>query len=126
MWKYLILTIFLFSCSNNSNSNTDAPPSEAQKEVPVENPTSANEESVPNQFSIKTFQGDKGWGYDIFIGEKKYIHQPHKPAVGGNEGFINEQQAQKVAELALDKIKNGIMPPSLSSEEVDSIMSIYQ
>ncbi|MCB9265375.1 MAG: DUF4907 domain-containing protein [Lewinellaceae bacterium] len=73
---------------------------------------------------IETFQNEEnGWGYNLYLNEKRYIHQPHMPAVGGKKGFETEAQAQKVAELVAEKARKGIMPPSVTAEEVDSLVN---
>ena len=49
---------------------------------------------------------------------KVLIHQPNIPAIPGNQGFELETHATQVAQLVVRKINAGIMPPSVSSEEV--------
>ena len=79
----------------------------------------------PPETLIQVFQNaDKSWGYDISLRGKPYVHQPHKPAVGGMSGFASENQARKVAELVAYKIRNGILPPSVSRTEVDSLIRV--
>ena len=70
---------------------------------------------------IQTFQTEKGWSYDVFVDGKKYIHQEIIPAVSGTNGFDTEENAKKVAGLVSHKIRNNIMPPSVTPEELDSL-----
>ena len=49
------------------------------------------------------------------------VHQPNIPAVMGNRGFSTEEDAAKTADLVMYKLKNNIMPPSVSVSELDSI-----
>ena len=49
------------------------------------------------------------------------IHQPSAPGLPGNEGFKTKAAAQKVADLVIQKIKNGEMPPSITKEEMQKI-----
>jgi hypothetical protein len=37
------------------------------------------------------------------------------------KGFATREDAEKVANLMLYKVKNGIMPPTVSIEEMDSL-----
>lgn len=67
------------------------------------------------------FQAQDGWGYDIFVDAKKYIHQPMIPGIAGVAGFRTEDQARKVADLVVKKIKKNIIPPSVSTDELDSL-----
>ena len=62
---------------------------------------------------LKIFKNDtikdsriKGFGYDIYMYRSLYVHQPHIPAINGNRGFDTEEQAHKVAEFIVYKIKN--------------------
>ncbi len=68
----------------------------------------------------------QGWGYDVYVDGKKMIHQPHIPAVPGRQVFRSRQEAEKVAALVSYKIKNNIMPPSLTTAELDSLGIAYE
>lgn len=93
-------------------SNSIEPIEVVQEELNTEN----------NTYSYQTtFDIERGWGYQILQGTKVYINQPHIPAVSGNKGFSTEDKAAKTAEFALFKIENGIMPPTLSKSELDSL-----
>ena len=97
-----------------------ANPSENKKASENENVQELKNDSIG--ISVKPFQIDGGWGYDIYIDGKRYIHQPHLPAVGGNQPFATELQAKKVGAFVADKIGRGIMPPSVTPAEVDSLI----
>ena len=62
------------------------------------------------------------FGYDIYNAGKLMIHQPTPPGMAGNNGFAKKQQAAKVAELVITKMKKGEMPPTVSAEELKKIM----
>ncbi len=77
---------------------------------------------IEGETQIQLFQNEDGtWGYDISYKGKPYVHQPNRPALGGLAGFSTEGQARIVAELVAYKIRAGILPPSLSKAEVDSL-----
>lgn len=67
---------------------------------------------------IKTFMINQEWGYDIFIDDNLYIHQSNIPAIAGDNGFKTEVDAQNVAGLVVSKIRNNILPPTVSVEEL--------
>jgi hypothetical protein len=71
--------------------------------------------------AIKT---ESGWGYHILYGEKKIIEQKHIPAINGVASFNSEEDALKVANLAIDKIKKGVFPPTITVAELDSLKVI--
>jgi len=61
------------------------------------------------------------YGYNILMNGRILIHQPHIPALPGNEGFMKKEDAQTVAEFLIHKIRQNIFPPSVSVEELDSL-----
>ncbi len=65
-----------------------------------------------------THTSDGKFGYNIFIDGKIYIEQQTIPAVAGNHGFATTQDAEKIALLAIEKLKRGEVPPSITVEEL--------
>lgn len=61
------------------------------------------------------------WGYDIYSGKRRLIHQPVVPAMQFKQGFAKEEDARKVAILIVEKINNNIFPPTISLLELESI-----
>ncbi len=76
--------------------------------------------------SIQTFEQDGGWGYDIIVNDEKYIHQPNIPAVNGLYTFKTEADAHKVAELVVQKIEGNIMPPTVSTDELELLQIVIE
>lgn len=72
-------------------------------------------------FEIKTFKHSDYFGFDILHEGRTLIHQPIIPARQGNNGFMSERDAIIVATLMVTKIRNNIMPPTISVEELDSM-----
>jgi hypothetical protein len=97
---------------------------EAQKNAkPQENPykDAKIDIQVFNNDTVKQEPKLSGFGYNILIYDAVYNHQPHIPAINGMRGFHTKDQARKAAELVVYKIKNNVMPPSVSPQELDSI-----
>ena len=113
--KVLLLTGVLFLMTNTYAQHQGQA---AASQVP--SPPSA----IPanSKIEAKTFN-DKanGWGYDIFIDGKAYIHQPVIPGVGGRKGFKEKKDAEKTAALVVKKIKAGAGLPSITHHELDSL-----
>ncbi len=61
---------------------------------------------------------DKRYGYQIISDGNMLIEEKSIPAIAGYIGFINEEEARRVAEFALQRIKAGEMPPSISIEDL--------
>ena len=113
-----IASILFMSCTNsdsNKADNTVIQQGATNKEV-------SSDAKV--KLEVRTFQNDSnlnGWGYDIYTDGALYIHQPHIPAVSGNKGFQTAQQAETAGSFAVYKIRNNIMPPTISVNELDSL-----
>jgi hypothetical protein len=72
-------------------------------------------------YRVHTFRSGNGWGYNIVVNKKIFIHQPSMPAFEGNIPFKNKQQAKKTGELVVDKLRAHKVP-SVSREELRSII----
>ena len=115
----LNLIIALFLCFINRISsqvaNTAIQQPAAKKEV---------HSSGKVKLEVKTYQNDstlKGWGYDVYADGALYIHQPAIPAIPGNRGFSSQHNALTAGNFAALKIRNNIMPPTISLNELDSL-----
>ena len=119
--------LFLYSCESSTNKNNSAAQS------PIQSGTTTNTSSVnePNfssdNLEVKTFEvkdstgNSQGWGYDIYAGGKKIIHQPIIPAIPGNRSFKSADDAMKTGLLAANKMKHGASLPTLLIKELDSL-----
>ena len=67
------------------------------------------------------FDQEIGWGYDFYDDGKLIVHQSHIPAIQGNYGFQTKGKAEKTAEYLLKKLNDGIFPPMISVDELDSL-----
>ena len=84
----------------------------------------ANSETLEkSKIDITVFRNSdiSGYGYDILIDGRVYVHQQNIPALPGNNGFVTEEKARRVAELVKYKIRNGVMPPTIEVQELDSL-----
>ncbi len=63
---------------------------------------------------------DHTYGYDILVNDRITVHQPFIPCLRGNNGFSSQKDAARVARLMCGKIKKGIMPPTLTIEEMQA------
>ena len=64
---------------------------------------------------------DNTFGYDIFQNNRMVIHQPIIPGTSGAHGFKTKSDAEKVAQLVMQKMKNGERRPTVTSEELNKI-----
>lgn len=94
---------------------------------PAAPPPSTTPRLSSENLEVKTFEvknaerKSTGWGYDIYSGNNKVIHQPIIPAIPGNRPFKTEGDAMKTGLLALGKMKIEGSLPTLSVKELDSL-----
>jgi methylase of polypeptide subunit release factors len=73
-------------------------------------------------YKVELFKNGNGWGYDILVNNKPYIHQPFIPALEGQVPFGDKESARKTARLVVDKLKNH-KSPGITREELNSIIN---
>ena len=64
---------------------------------------------------------DGKYGYDIYIEQKLFFHQPSIPAMPGNRGFIRKIDAEKVAKKVVEKMQKGESFPTITIEEMKQL-----
>ncbi|HMG81876.1 MAG TPA: DUF4907 domain-containing protein [Ferruginibacter sp.] len=96
---FLVMLLIATSCTNNNN----APDSNGSELLLIKD---------------STFQSGTGWGYKIYVGDQLYINQPFIPGVPGKQYFLTESDAEKVAALVIEKIKQHHIPPTVSGSEL--------
>jgi hypothetical protein len=129
LFSFILASVFLSGCAGKENppGNSTASVQPAVNDSLDHDSGSEAVKQKDGDYEIKIFKNDSplsGFGYDILNHGKVYIHQPNIPAVPGNNGFINEKDAEKTARLVLYKVKNNIMPPSIDTHELDSLKVI--
>ncbi|MEZ4924068.1 MAG: DUF4907 domain-containing protein [Crocinitomicaceae bacterium] len=120
----LLLILCLISCSSETVS--DNPYNLDQEEQGTFNDYSINktisETSLSPEYTAEAIHDVSiGWGYKIYQNGKQYINQPHIPAISGKKGFENKEDALKTANFVINKLENGIVPPTINIIELDSL-----
>jgi hypothetical protein len=72
---------------------------------------------------VKAFNVHNGWGYDIYKDNKLIIHQDMIPEVDGHKTFASKDEAIRLGELVVSKIKQGKGGglPRVTIQEIDSL-----
>jgi hypothetical protein len=100
---------------------------QADVKVMPENPDETPSKTTANPYANANLKAeiltnkDGTFGYRILLNGSPMIVQANIPALPGNAGFSDAAKAEKTAMLILHKIRNNIMPPAVSIEELDSI-----
>lgn len=131
----IITLLFLFTFFSCQSKEEEAvTESNSANELPVvENDTLT---AVPDTSMMKTIKAGKdksllevksiysdtlGYGYEIYNEGKLYIRQPIIPAIPGNHGFKTKADALRTGNYVKEKIDKGIMPPSMTIEELKKL-----
>ncbi len=64
------------------------------------------------------------YGYSVYANGLLYIEQKTIPAVGGTKGFADTTAAAKTAQLVIQKIKQGEMPPTITITDLKKINAL--
>jgi uncharacterized protein DUF4907 len=78
-----------------------------------------DEKKKTGQYTIKLVPADAGtYGYEIYSDKKLLIKQINIPGQAGVKGFKRKTDAQKVANLVVEKLSKGMMPPTVEKSEM--------
>lgn len=135
--------IFSFSCGNEEKNEPSDSEKKNEKEMSYEEremmemkEMAEKQKSQPQEnpykdakIEVKVFKNDTvkqetkytGYGYDIYVFGARQVSQPHMPGMPGISGFKTEADAKKVGDFIAYKIRNNIMPPSVTVNELDSL-----
>ena len=61
------------------------------------------------------------YGYEILINGKVLIRQKNIPGLPGNKGFVKKSDAIKTATLVIEKLRQGIMPPTITANDLSKL-----
>ncbi len=109
----LVLSLLLFVSCNQPGSSKE-----------IKEGTIVPKIFLNKKIELKTYSNNStlsGFGYDIFINDSLYVHQPHIPAIQGEKGFASKLDAEKIGNLVIIKIRNGVIPPSITISDLDSL-----
>jgi hypothetical protein len=112
-------SIVLTRLSSTSGEKEGFQPEQQTKEIQTK--TEVNPYANANLQTEVIANKDGTFGYRILLNRSPIIAQPNIPGLPGNAGFTDSVKAQKTANLILHKIRNNIMPPSVTVEELDSL-----
>lgn len=77
------------------------------------------------QYTYTIISAESGtYGYDIYANKKLLIHQSLIPGMPGNKGFATKSKAITTAKFAIKKLQQGIMPPTITKEELQKLKVI--
>jgi len=120
----LILVITIFS---GSVLSAGIYPYSLQKQK-ISKPTASFSVRIIHSMEPLTGKQDhpkQGFGFDIFLNRKLFIHQPFIPGIQGNKPFRTASDARKTGRLMIRKIERNIIPPTITEQELDSLRIVW-
>ena len=127
----VIFLLILCSCSGNDEKKESVEQASSKKialKKENQNPPAkkTTKTTIPSTYTFNTIGTSGNFGYQIFDASGKLvINQPNIPAVQGNKGFSSEKDAGTVAEFVIQKIDQGLFPPTLTVAELDSLKIVH-
>jgi len=105
-----------------SNPNSTEPTNQNLLKGPIKSTENLYKDA---SFETKIIDGKENtFGYEIAVilnGKTQRIRQEHKPSVPGIRGFDTKEDAQKVADFVVNKIKTKGFPPTVTPEELKTL-----
>lgn len=131
----IALLILMSACSDIENEVEDfrgteqAVEQESSNGVTTPNKPSSELESEDSKVTSKKSEwsyeivliSEENWGYQLFQNGTMVINQTSIPSVQGIDGFDTKEKAERTAKHILNKLENGIFPPTVDKEELDSL-----
>ena len=66
-----------------------------------------------------------GWGYEILVDHKIFIHQEYIPAIPGKKAFLTKADAMKTAGLVIEKLVKGEQP-AITKNDLTALKISFQ
>ena len=73
-----------------------------------------------HKLEIFPIQISGGWGYNILLDDKIYIHQEFIPSIEGIKAFASKEDALKTANVVVQKLVKGEVP-AITKKDLDSL-----
>jgi hypothetical protein len=118
----LLLSGFLLLCHGCRNKI-----GEINKTGQDNTPLAALSEVGPAFVAFRSFQNpDSTWGYTILVNSKPYLNYTRIAFLKSGSGFSSKRDAELVAGVIVNKIRNGDIVPKLNKKTIDSLELILK
>jgi hypothetical protein len=108
----IVEDVYIPEDSEENEDETDTDPIES----------SETEKASDSEWSYEvTFLSENNWGYQIFQNGDMIINQTSIPSVQGIDGFDSQEKAERTAQFILNKVENGIFPPTVNKEDLEKL-----
>ena len=132
----IILAILLGACAENENQvkdlrDPDLLLKDEHSETDENTPSDVLEDTISKKVIVPatnsewsyevTLISENNWGYQIFQKGTMVINQTSIPSIQGVEGFDTEEKAELTAKYILNKVENGVFPPTVNKEDLENL-----
>jgi len=124
---FIVVSLLLFSCGGRQKQQDEIEVYRDTSVVEVDqskvsiSDTLSDAKVETQNFEVVTFQNNTsagGWGFDLYVDGKRYIHQPTVPVVAGVYGFRTKEQSEMAGNMMVEKLKQGKQPPTLDESDL--------
>jgi len=74
---------------------------------------------VSGRYHERVFPSANGWGYEIEYRDRVLIHQEFIPGIRGQIPFASKEDAKKIADLVIHKLKESNKLPTVNFKELE-------
>ena len=115
---YMFAMLLSFASCTGNNTHVNAGSNDS---TPIATDDTSSQVS---EYSAQVVRNPDGsFGYVIEQNQTPIIHQDVIPSLPGNKGFADSLHALRTAHLVIDKLKNELFPPSVTREEINTILN---
>ncbi len=117
---YFLLACLLSFTLSHAQQQAPPPALPQQPPTPAQFPAAGTGSNANLTYTIIDAPNNT-FCYDVYADGRLMIHQSSIPGLPGNEGFKTKEDAMKVAEMVMYKIRRGEMPPTVSINEMKEL-----
>ncbi|UCJ05549.1 DUF4907 domain-containing protein [Chitinophaga pendula] len=66
--------------------------------------------AVTGNIRLEPYAIGAGWGYRVYVNDRRFINQDQVPALSGKHVFANRDEAMRVGNLVVEKIRHQELP----------------
>ena len=124
MYRLILLAVIfisIVSCGQRHGQTQKFPQSSAVKpdSIPGDKKNQAAADFSQKNIEYYIIKVPNGlFGYYIMVDGSMYIEQKTIPAIEGNVGFKTKEDAEKIAKLVIQKIREGEIPPTITVDDL--------
>ncbi len=124
------LVLALTRCGGGTSPTADTTPEQPgsisqEQQVPDTSTTAQFPAAEAHASAVLTYaviDAPNGtFGYDVFSNGQLLLHQTNMPGQPGVEGCKTKADVEKLAAFVIEKIKKGLMPPTVETEELRTL-----